>query len=75
MCPICITTTALVAAGSTSGVGVLGFLAGKVRALGRRRRELNGSGGEPVSMDGKEGVTARLPIYPIPSAAPDIHQL
>jgi F420-0:gamma-glutamyl ligase-like protein len=41
MCPICITTTALVAAGTTSGVGVLGFLAGNVRTLGRRWRDLN----------------------------------
>jgi hypothetical protein len=55
MCPICITTTALVAAGTTSGVGVLGFLAEKVRALGRQRRELNGSGAEPVSTGRKEG--------------------
>jgi len=49
MCPICITTTALVAAGTTSGAGVIGFLAEKVRRLGRQRRELNGSGAGPVS--------------------------
>jgi F420-0:gamma-glutamyl ligase-like protein len=49
MCPICITTTALVAAGATSGVGVLGFLAGNVRTLGRRWRALKGSWRAPVS--------------------------
>ena len=39
MCPICMTNAALVAAGATSGVGVVGFVALKVRALRRQRRE------------------------------------
>ena len=39
MCPICMTNAALVVAGATSGVGVLGFVAVRVRALRRRRRE------------------------------------
>ena len=38
MCPICMTNAVLVVAGATSGAGVLGLLAVKVRAL-RRRRE------------------------------------
>lgn len=38
MCPLCMTTAALVAAGTTSGAGVLGFVAVKFRALRRRRR-------------------------------------
>ena len=40
MCPICMTNTALVVAGATSGAGVLGFVAVKVRALRRNRRAL-----------------------------------
>jgi hypothetical protein len=39
MCPICMTNVALVAASATSGAGVLGFVALKVRALRRHRRE------------------------------------
>ena len=39
MCPICMTNAVLVAAGATSGAGVLGFVAVKVRALRRHRRE------------------------------------
>ena len=39
MCPFCMTNAALVIAGATSGAGVLGFVAVKVRALRRRRRE------------------------------------
>jgi len=39
MCPLCITNAALVVAGATSGAGVLGFVAAKVRALRRHRRE------------------------------------
>jgi hypothetical protein len=39
MCPICMTNAVLVAAGATSGAGVLGFVAVKVRALRRNRRE------------------------------------
>ena len=38
MCPLCMTNVALVVAGATSGAGVLGYAAVKVRAL-RRRRE------------------------------------
>ena len=37
MCPVCMTTTALVAAGTTSGAGVLGFVAVRFRWLQRRR--------------------------------------
>jgi hypothetical protein len=37
MCPLCFTTAALVAAGSTSGAGVLGFGAVKFRSWRRRR--------------------------------------
>ena len=33
MCPVCLTTAALVAAGTTSGAGVLGFVAAKFRWL------------------------------------------
>jgi hypothetical protein len=40
MCPICMTNAVLVVAGATSGAGVLGFVAVKVRALRRHRREL-----------------------------------
>ena len=39
MCPICITNAAVVLAGATSGAGVLGFVAVKVRALRKHRRE------------------------------------
>ena len=39
MCPLCVTNAALVAAGATSGVGVLGFVIVKMRALRQRRRE------------------------------------
>jgi hypothetical protein len=38
MCPICMTNAALVVAGATSGAGVLGLVAVKVRALRRQRR-------------------------------------
>lgn len=38
MCPICMTNAVLVVAGATSGAGVLGFVAVKVRALRRHRR-------------------------------------
>ena len=34
MCPICMTNAALVVAGATSGAGVVGFVAVKVRACG-----------------------------------------
>ena len=37
MCPACITTAALVAAGSASGVGVIGFMAARFRWLRRRK--------------------------------------
>jgi len=33
MCPVCMTTAALVAAGTTSGAGVLGFVAVRLRRL------------------------------------------
>jgi hypothetical protein len=33
MCPICLTTATVVAASTTSGVGVLGLLAAKFRVL------------------------------------------
>ena len=39
MCPLCMTNAALVVAGATSGAGMLGFVAVKVRALRRHRRE------------------------------------
>ena len=39
MCPLCITHAALVVAGAASGAGVVGFVAVKVRALRRHRRE------------------------------------
>ena len=38
MCPLCMTNAALVVAGVTSGAGVLGLVAVKVRALRRHRR-------------------------------------
>ena len=37
MCPVCMTSAALVAAGTTSGAGVLGFVAVKFRWLRRLR--------------------------------------
>jgi hypothetical protein len=39
MCPMCLTTAAVVAASTASGAGVLGFVAIHFRALRRRRRE------------------------------------
>ena len=39
MCPLCMTNAALVVAGATSGAGVLGFVAVKISALRRHRRE------------------------------------
>ena len=39
MCPLCMTNVALVVAGATSGAGVLGYVAVKVRTLRRHRRE------------------------------------
>jgi uncharacterized protein (DUF2062 family) len=39
MCPLCMTNAALVVAGATSGAGMLGFVAVKVRAFRRHRRE------------------------------------
>ena len=38
MCPLCMTNAVVMVAGATSGAGVLGFLAVKVRALRRHRR-------------------------------------
>jgi hypothetical protein len=39
MCPVCMTNAALVVAGATSGAGVLGVVALKVRALWRHCRQ------------------------------------
>jgi hypothetical protein len=39
MCPMCMTTAAVIAASSASGAGVLGLIAIKFRALRRFRRE------------------------------------
>ena len=39
MCPICMTNAAVVVASAASGAGVVGFVAVKVRALRRHRRE------------------------------------
>ena len=39
MCPLCMTNAALVVAGATSGAGVVGLVALKVRALRQQRRE------------------------------------
>lgn len=38
MCPFCM-TTAVIAASTTTGAGVLGFAAMKLRSLRRKRRE------------------------------------
>jgi len=38
MCPLCMTTAVIAAAGTASGAGVLGVIALKVRALRRRGR-------------------------------------
>ena len=40
MCPLCMTNLVLVVGGATSGAGVLGYVAVKVRALRRHRREV-----------------------------------
>jgi hypothetical protein len=52
MCPVCMTTTALVAAGTTSGAGVLGFVAVKFRWLQRLRHHtvLNWIRRKPMSI-------------------------
>jgi hypothetical protein len=39
MCSMCMTNTALVIAGAASGAGVVSFVAVKVRALRRHRRD------------------------------------
>jgi hypothetical protein len=39
MCPLCLTTATVVAASTTSGAGVLGFIAVRFRALRRQRRQ------------------------------------
>lgn len=39
MCPLCMTNAVVVVAGATSGAGVLSFVAVKIRALRRHRRE------------------------------------
>jgi hypothetical protein len=38
MCPVCMTSAAMIAAGSTSGAGVLGFVAIRFRWFRRLRR-------------------------------------
>ena len=48
MCPLCMTNAALVVAGATSGAGVLGFVAMKIRTLRRHRRQPR-----PPQMDSK----------------------
>lgn len=39
MCPMCMTTAAVIAASTASGAGILGFIAVKLRALKHRRLE------------------------------------
>ena len=39
MCPVCMTNVVLVVGGATSGAGVLAYVAVRVRALRRHRRE------------------------------------
>jgi len=39
MCPMCITTTMVMVAGTATGGGVLGFVACKWRALRNRRQK------------------------------------
>ena len=39
MCPLCMTNLVLVVGGATSGAGVIGYVAVKIRALRRHRRE------------------------------------
>ena len=41
MCPMCITSAAIIAASSASGVGVLGFVALKIRRLLHKRHAAN----------------------------------
>jgi len=57
MCPVCMTTAALVAAGTTSGAGVLGFVVVKFRARRRRRNEPRPS--EPKLINREEQQTIR----------------
>lgn len=52
MCPLCMTNVALVVAGATSGAGVVGFVAVKVRALRRQLREQRP--GQPESKKSKQ---------------------
>ena len=39
MCPMCMTTAAVIAASSTAGAGALGFAAVKLQRWRRKRRE------------------------------------
>jgi hypothetical protein len=39
MCPVCMTNVAVAVAGATSGAGVLGFVAVKIRSLRRHKRK------------------------------------
>jgi hypothetical protein len=43
MCPMCVTSAALIAAGSTSGAGVLGYILYKFRALRGQPRNRSSS--------------------------------
>jgi hypothetical protein len=52
MCPLCMTTAALVAAGTASGAGVLGFAVVKFRALRLQRRVASTS--QPKSIRSKQ---------------------
>jgi hypothetical protein len=57
MCPVCMTTAVLVAAGSTSGAGTLGFAAVKFRWV-RRMRRTGGHGCDAfVARVGPRGAT------------------
>ena len=58
MCPVCMTTTALVAAGTTSGAGVLGFVAVKFRWLQRLRHRT------VTQMDQEEAMNASVSVSP-----------
>jgi hypothetical protein len=48
MCPMCITTAAIVAAGTASGAGVLGFVAARIVPWRRVSRETRAQQPEPT---------------------------
>lgn len=52
MCPLCVTNAALVVVSAASGAGVVGFVAVKVRALRRHRRDPRTA--QPDSKNGKQ---------------------